>query len=292
MSAGAQRRGRAQRGVALLLVLWLITLLTGLAGAYALLARVEHLQGRTLQQSVSGGEAARAGLEYAVLRLLDTDDGTRWRVDGRPYTLELADASVEIRIIDESGKLDLNHVDPALFASLLRVLGTDPAQADGVAGAIADWRDGDDLTAPNGAERADYTTTGRPYGPKNAPFESIGELEQVLGMSPALYRRLAGHVTVFAGRAVPDARFASAEVLQAMGVDPVGLLAGRSSGPATSSGFEVAHGTGTYSIESRARMAGDRLSVLRAVVRLGDNAIPGAAYTPLRWNEGNWMVDG
>jgi len=46
-----------------------------------------------------------------------------------------------------------------------------------------------------------------------------------------------------------------------------------------------AAGTGTYSIESRARLPDGRESVLRAVLRAG-GTLPGAAYTTLRWQEG------
>jgi general secretion pathway protein K len=48
----------------------------------------------------------------------------------------------------------------------------------------------------------------------------------------------------------------------------------------------VADSSGTYSIESRARLADGRESVLRVVVRTGGNGVPGSAYTPLRWEEG------
>ena len=51
---------RTQRGVALLLVLWLIALLTALIGAFALTAKIEGLQGRVLHRGVISEEVARA----------------------------------------------------------------------------------------------------------------------------------------------------------------------------------------------------------------------------------------
>lgn len=60
---------RRQGGAALVLVLWLIALMTALVGAFALSARVEHLQQRVLDDDARGQERARAGLEYALLRL-------------------------------------------------------------------------------------------------------------------------------------------------------------------------------------------------------------------------------
>ena len=48
-----------QRGVALLLVMWLIMLLAGLIGAFALIARTEHLQGRVQVRGLVAENAAR-----------------------------------------------------------------------------------------------------------------------------------------------------------------------------------------------------------------------------------------
>jgi len=91
-------------------------------------------------------------------------------------------------------------------------------------------------------------------------------------MTPALYARLAPLVTVYSGRAVPDPAFAPPQVRAAMGVT-VDVPA------------DVAAGSGTYSIESRASVRG-RAAVLRVVARAGGNGLPGSAWTPLRWEEG------
>ena len=276
----------AQRGVALILVMWMIALLTALVGAYAATARIEYMQGRGLHDAVAADAAARAGLEYALVRLQARDPESGWIADGRPYEWTFANATLEIRVVDESGKLDLNAADAPLLASLLRVLGVEAERADAVAAAIIDWRDVDDLTQPmGGAEAPQYAAAERPYGAKNAPFESIGELEQVLGVDRALYELAAPHLTIFTGLPQPDRRFASGEVLQALGVDPELALQDR--GP--TGGLQpdlVGAGSGTYSVDSRARLADGRQSVLRAVVRTGGGGLPGSAYLPLSWEEG------
>ena len=286
---------RARRGVALLLVLWLVALLTALVGAFALAARTEHLQGQVLSRGVVAQQAARAGIEYAITRLDNDDPRWRWLADGRQYRWNYAGAQVDIRIVDEQGKVDLNMADATLLASLLRTLGSDPQQAAQLAAAILDWRDPDSLTQPaGGAEDADYAAAGRAYGAADAPLESVAEVEQVLGMTPALYARLAPQVTVYSGRERPDPAFASAQVLAAMGLDAPRVLAQRrawtpASGrpPPLLPGGEPLVGTdsGTYSIDSRARLRG-RTAVLRVVVRSGGNGLPGSAWTPLRWEEG------
>lgn len=279
---------RTASGAALLLVLWLIALLTAVVGAFAMLARVEYLQGRTLSQGVVADQAARAGLEYAMTRVVDLDQARQWLPDGREYTWGFGDADVTIVIVDESGKVDINAADLDLLAGLMQAVGVERQPARKLATAILDWRDPDSLTQiEGGAEDGDYASEDLPYGAKDAPFETVAELQLVLGMTPELFAKLAPHLTVYSGQGRPSEQYASAEVLQALGIDPERALAERrrprQPGEA---GALVGAGTGTYSIDSRARLRGGRVSVLRAVVRAGNSGLPGSAYTPLRWEEG------
>jgi general secretion pathway protein K len=280
-----------QRGVALLLVVWLIALLAGLVAAFAFSARVEHLQSRTFDAGLIAGEAARAGAEYALTRIVETDPRLQWKPDGRPYTWAYGDAKVEIRIVDESGKIDLNAADPAVMSALFVVLGVERQRADRIAAAIVDWRDTDNLTQPQGgAEDPDYAEAELPYGAKDAPFDTVAEVEQVLGMTPALYAKAQPFLTVYSGQMRPDQSFAPGEVLQAMGVDPAPILAQRRrTGPPQPGELAdqlLGGGSGTYSIDSRARLRDGRQATLRVVLRAGIGTVPGSAYTALRWEEG------
>lgn len=284
------------RGAALLLVLWLMVLLIALVGAFSLTARTENLQGRALVEGVEAGQAARAGLEYALTRVGLPDPQRQWRPDGRAYPWTFGDARVEVRIVDEDAKVDLNRADGPLLTALLQAVGLDRARAERLSGAIQDWRDPDPLTQPaGGAEDADYEAAGRPYGAKDADFESTAELLQVLGITADDYRRLAPYVTVFSGRDRPEPAFADAPVLTALGLDGAAIVARRHAwNPASGQPMPgvpgadslQAYGSGTYSIESRARLRSGRTAVLAAVIRTGGGAIPGMAYTPLRWEEG------
>lgn len=294
MSARIARVARRERGTALILVLWLIVLLTALVGGFALAARTENLQGRVLVRGLVASNAARAGLEYAVTRIGQSDPRLQWRPDGRPYRWRYAGADVEVKVFDENGKLDLNQADPVLLAALLQGAGAQAEVAARLAAAIVDWRDADPLgQAAGGAEDADYAAANLPYGAKDAEFESVAELQQVLGMTPALYARIEPHVTVYSGRARPDPAFASAQVLEAMGLDGAQIVEQRrgsgdplSPDDAASVGGMAGAGSGTYSIESRAKLPDGRESRLRAVVRTGGGGLPGMAYLPLRWEEG------
>ncbi len=274
-----------QRGAALLLVLWLVVLMTALVGAFALTARIEWLQGRVLGSGTQASEAARSGVEYALARLADPDPATRWVADGRAYRWDFAGAVVEVRVVDETGKVDLNQADAPLLANLMQAVGVERAQAEQLAAAILDWRDADSLTqVGGGAEDPQYAAAGLPYGAKDALFESVAEVSQVLGMTPALFALLEPHLTIYSGRGLPDPNYAQAPVLEAMGHDPVAWEAQRAG--ATSGGGFVAQGSGTYSVASRARLADGRQAVVRSVVRAGGGAVPGSVYTALRWQEG------
>lgn len=279
---------KRERGAALLLVLWLIALLTALIGAFALTARVEALQGKVLSGGARAQELARAGMEYSLVRLADTEPTTRWLPDGRSYRWGYADGEVELQIVDETGKVDLNQAGQPLLTALMQAVGIEREQAGRVAAAIVDWRDPDPLTQVNGgAEDPDYAAAGRPYGAKDAPFETVAEVEQVLGMTPELYARLEPYLTLYSGRGEPDPTYAPAPVLTAMGLDPAAYLAQRKAPvPGAGAAQLVGGGSGTYSIDSRARLDDGRVAVLRTVVRAGSGSVPGSVYAALRWQEG------
>lgn len=294
----AQVRGSSRvlvRGAALLLVLWLVAMLAALVGAFALIAQMEHLQGQVLFRGVVARQVARAGLDYAMERLAHADPRVAWVPDGRPYAFAYRDAEVELRVVDEHGKVDLNLADHPMLTGLLQATGSDRGVADAVAAAILDWRDPDPLTQPaGGAEDPDYAAAGLPYGAKDAPFEDVSELQQVLGVDAALYASVAPHVTVHGGRARPDPAFAAAPVLTALGLEADQVLALRQAwDPASGQpppmmpglGPLGGGGSGTYSIDSRARLRDGRETTLRVVVRAGGSGLPGSTYTPLEWQE-------
>ncbi|GIX34531.1 MAG: type II secretion system protein K [Lysobacteraceae bacterium] len=293
--------GRArQRGMAFLLVMWLLALLAVLLGGFATLARSERLLARHLYDGTRAGLAAEAGLHRAVFAMSIGDPTLRWVPDGRPYVFGFDDAEVEIRITDESGKIDLNSADVGLLSRFFQGFGLDLMTADALAAAIGDWRDPDDLVSPNGAEIMEYEAAGRDYGPRNAPFELIDEVQQVLGMDYELYRRVAPFLTLYSGMGLPNAAFAPAEVLRAMpGMDAATaeqlLLARHAWNPNGSQGpvqlpdgtpLVVAGGTGTYTIRSRARLPNGAWSELEAVIRLGGAPVSGLAFSVLRWQDG------
>jgi general secretion pathway protein K len=275
-----------QRGAALLLVMWLIALLASLIGAFALTARIERLEERVLSRGTIATEAARAGLEMALVRVDDPDPRRRWIADGRLYHWSYAGATVDVQVTAESGKVDINAADPNLLAGLFRAVGVPSDKATRLASAMVDWRDADSLTQPQGgAEDPDYAAAGLPYGAKDAPFETIAEAEQVLGMTPKIFALVQPYLTVYTGQGVPDTAFAGAPVLAAMGLDAQAIIAARQAQRTDAAGGPTG-GSGTYSIQSVAHLREGRTAGVSGVVRSGGNGAPGSAYTALDWQEG------
>ncbi len=294
---------RHQRGIAFVLVMWVIAMLSVLLGSFALVARTEGLQSRHLFDTTTARYAAEAGLNLAIFGLSKSDPQQKWVADGRPYTFMFDDAEVEISITDDSGKIDINAADPVSLKNLFVGAGVEEAKAEELADAIQDWRDPDDLTSLHGAERADYRAVGLPYSPRNAPFETLSEIQQVYGMDYALYAKIEPAITMFSGRSTPSAAYAPLEAMMAipgMTADQArllieqrqhlapGLLNQGASGLMLPDGTPLmADGGGlTYSVKSRAKLANGASTVLDATIRMGGMNSAGRPFVVLRWRDG------
>jgi general secretion pathway protein K len=89
---------------------------------------------------------------------------------------------------------------------------------------IADFRDIDNLRRLHGAEDPEYLAAGLTAGAKDAAFDTVGELGQVLGMTPALVEAVTPFVTVYNGRSQfdPEAGPLSLKALS-LGIEGAGL---------------------------------------------------------------------
>ena len=110
---------RRQRGVALVLVLWILLLVTVSTGAYTMTARMDTLEAHTILSGTQARLAAEAGINLAVLSLRDPDEERRLVPDGRVYSMDYEGILVEVRVTDERGKLDVNAASEETFIKLL-----------------------------------------------------------------------------------------------------------------------------------------------------------------------------
>jgi len=294
-------RGQApgsQRGVALVMVLWIVLLVTIATGAYTLMARMDQLEAHTLLSGTRARLAAEAGLNLAVLALRDPDELTRLIPDGRPYLYNYDGAAVEVQVTDERGKLDINDANEQTLLTLFSNNGLDPDAAEQLAAAILDWRDADDMERPNGAELDRYEHAGLEVGPGDRPFIMTEELLQVLGMSWDLYTQLEPGISVFSNAGLPEAAYAPWQALLALPdmneQDAKSFVTERQSeetltgaGLALPSGqVAMARGRGlTYSILAKATLPNGVWDQVEATIRLGGGQ-DGYPYRVLRWREG------
>ncbi len=278
---------RAQRGVALLVVLWACTLLAILLGGYAMLARTEGLQARYQFAQTQAHYAAEAGVMRGIYALQDPQSQQHWVPDGRVYPFEFDGAKVKVSIVDEAGKVDLNAATPDVLQNFFRAAGMTDDKAKALAKNVADWRSFA-LTPPGTAIDPAYMQAGRDYGPRHGPFATVEELQMVLGMDPAVYQKVAGQVTLWSGRPAPDPASAPALALAAIpGMTPEQAQAMMASRQAVQPmpGMVAPQGV-THSIRSEATLADGTRAVLRATVRLQGLRAGAPPYAVLRWQEG------
>lgn len=283
-------RERSQRGVALVLVLTILAVMTLMAGSFALStqresALISHARDRAEAQALAEG-----GIHYAMLMLSLPDMTQRWKADGTLYFWQTPAGRVRIRIFDESGKLDINGAqEQTLRAFFGRILGNDDA-ASRMVDSILDWRDGDELRRMHGAEADDYRGASRETVPGNRNFYLMDELRGVLGMTPELYRRLEPLLTVYTGRDGINPSRASREALLALTGDQARVdefIRQRAESPGQPfppiAGIQFhAVGDTAYTVSAVAELPGERFGGLDAVVKRGRGP-DGSPFAYLYW---------
>lgn len=221
------------RGIALVLVLWVLTLLTVMAVGMTAAQRTETALTENHIADARFRALTDAAIVYAMFSFLSPapeaagvqmgapagaaeSETLAWLPNGAPRPWGFDGKDLSIAVYNEQSRINLNLAPAPLLSALMVGLGVEEDQAGAIADAILDWRDEDDLKLLNGAEAPEYKDAGRTLGPKNAPFVAVEELQQVLGVSRELYLRLAPELTVDTQTDQVDQTFASAAVLAAL----------------------------------------------------------------------------
>ena len=93
-------RINSQQGIALVLVLWVLLLLTIITGSFALMARMDRLEAHALLSGTQARLSAESAINLAVLALRDPNDETRMLADGRVYETEIDGVLLEVSATD------------------------------------------------------------------------------------------------------------------------------------------------------------------------------------------------
>jgi general secretion pathway protein K len=185
-----------QSGFALLIVLWTVGFLALLGTQLVSAARTDTQLATNLKQDAVLQAAADGAVQQVMFAMQAAHDPA-FRPGGREIELRIGQTAVLARIESETDRINLNTASPALLRALLIETGSLAAQADALVATILDWRTAGASPRQRGAKAPDYRAAGLGYGPPGAPFQSVDELADVLGMTRALFDRLAPHLTVF-----------------------------------------------------------------------------------------------
>jgi len=187
-------RSVQSRGIALLMVLWVITILMVVVFSFSALSRTETNAALGFREMLQKKNLAEAGIQRGIMEIVyrkikpkDLTEQT-WRMDGSRYSVPFGDGQVSIAITDETGLIDINMLTDAsgiILKNLLLLRGIPEDQADTVVDSLLDWKDSGDSDAHrlHGAETDYYMTLPLPYAAKNANFDTVEELLLVKGMT-------------------------------------------------------------------------------------------------------------
>jgi general secretion pathway protein K len=295
-------QARFSRGMALVVVLWTLGLLSVIAVSFAFEMRVETSSTTHFVQRAQAAALAEAAIERGILDLLVPPEEAQWKRDGTLYQIPFGEDELRIALISEASKIDLNAAADELIHGLLLSF-AEKSVASAVADAILDWRDPDHDRRAQGAEDADYVAAGRPYGARDSAFLTVEELDQLLPMSRAVYQRLVPLVTAYSGLARVDPMTASRDVLLAIpGLEPSRVdefLEIRDQAAETGQLPSLSLldqgntylGSGrsrVYTVLGEGRVAGEVTAGRRAVVKLTGN--PKRPYSIIAWSTSDFRT--
>ena len=117
----SKNRQSRERGIALISVLWVLLLLSGLAGAAAFMARTNAVLTHKLGEYAQADASADAAIVDAISRLSDEQAARHPATDGSPWALQ--DWQAMLSISNEAGRIDVNAADDDLILAFLQSQG-------------------------------------------------------------------------------------------------------------------------------------------------------------------------
>jgi len=201
-------RGQSQGGIALVVVMIAVFVLSVLAGAFAYSMKVETKLAMNANHQSDLDWIGRSGVEYArwmlALEMRSPYDSLNQKWAGGPggsfetngaladatlSDIQVGDGTCSIKIIDLERKVNVNTADPATLDQIMRVVGADATEGSVIADSIRDWVDSNDTPLVSGAESDYYQGLTPAYYAKNGPIDDISELLLIRGIrdEPEIY---------------------------------------------------------------------------------------------------------
>jgi general secretion pathway protein K len=199
---------RAETGAsALIVVLWVVCLLSIMLSSFTFDAHVEAKITSYYRKRTKADWLARSGMEVATLLMAkrdevkgildkDKDPEDRWFEPAkrlseglaiRGLKEELGDGEIELDIVPEPARRNVNLLKDDDWERMLEVSGVPEEMWDELIDCVLDWIDKDEAVRLKGAETEDYySRLDRPYKAKNGPLDAVGELLLVKGFNRAI----------------------------------------------------------------------------------------------------------
>jgi general secretion pathway protein K len=200
------RLHRPKSGIALIIVMIAITVLSIMVAAFAYFMKVET---KLAQNTTSEQELywlGRSGVEYCRWVLSQSCPNEPYEALNQKWaggpgglcstnpdaaniqqTIQLGNGSFTWKMIDLERKANINIAGPDLIGQALTLIGVDASEFDTISGSILDWIDPDDATHIGGAESDYYQGLNPPYFSKNAPIDDLSELLLIKGITPDIF---------------------------------------------------------------------------------------------------------
>jgi general secretion pathway protein K len=205
----------SERGVALVIVLWVLALVSVLVLTYGLSVRSDLLLVRNQNERLQAEATADAGITLAILAIFDPSSGGQWRADGTFHVLSYRHGSIRVSVQDEHGKIDLNAAPDTFLRSLFQTLDVTAAVSETLIGDIEKFRN------PGLVDGVSSAQNGFSAAPPGNPFLTVDELRLLPSVTAVVYDAIAPFVTVYSGTPQVDPYTAPPEVLRSIpGIRP------------------------------------------------------------------------
>ena len=201
-----QLRAKSREGgIALIMVMIVIAVLTIIVGAFAYSMRVETILARNSENEPEFDWLGRSGVELARYLVgqqlaigMEPYDSLNQKWAGGPgnsnnflAAISLANNTVgrgkfSIKIEDQERKFNINMADEMILKQACILVGVGPTETSTIVDSILDWRDPDEATHLSGAESEYYLNLVPPYRCKNGPLDDISELLLIRGIVPEM----------------------------------------------------------------------------------------------------------
>lgn len=208
---------RKERGLALVSVLWALSILSLIAASMMTASILSYRMERNDWSRVRAEALAESAINRAILALADARPEMRVRVDGVPQDFAFGGVKVRVVVQDEDGKIDLNTASADILKGLFVSAGVPFAEAGALSDRTVDWRTpSTDTRHLSVAGAGDAAIAAPGYQARNGPFQSVDELKLVAGVTPQLFSRVQPALTVHSKKIMPDQNVAPREALLAL----------------------------------------------------------------------------